>query len=149
VTATVTDAAGNAASDATTNELVVDTTAPTVTSVVRQSPAGSTTNADSVTLRVTFSEGVQNVDAADFALTGTAAGSGTITGVSAVSASVYDVTVAGASLANANGTLGLGFAGGQNVRDTATNPLADTTPTGANQTYTLDNTAPGGPTVTP
>ena len=48
-----------------------DTTAPTVASIVRAEPMTETTNADSLTWRVSFSEPVINVDAADFALTGT------------------------------------------------------------------------------
>ena len=43
-----------------------DTTAPRVTSIVRGTPTTSLTSADSLTWRVTFSENVQNVDAADF-----------------------------------------------------------------------------------
>ena len=44
-----------------------DTTPPTV-AISRQTPAGSPTNASSVTFFVDFNENVQNVDAADFAL---------------------------------------------------------------------------------
>ena len=44
----------------------VVTTAPTVTSIVRQDPSSTPTNADSLTWRVTFSEAVSNVGTADF-----------------------------------------------------------------------------------
>ena len=69
------DAAGNdnaAAPQATStySALVVDTTAPRVTSIVRQDPSRSPTNASSLTWRVTFSEAVANVDAADFSISG-------------------------------------------------------------------------------
>ena len=47
---------------------VLDNTAPTVTSIERQSPTDHFTNADSLTWRVTFSEAVRNVDTADFSL---------------------------------------------------------------------------------
>ena len=50
-----------------------DTTSPRVASIVRQIPTSSPTNADSLTWRVTFSEAVSNVDAADFAVSGTTA----------------------------------------------------------------------------
>ena len=53
--------------------LPADTTAPRVASIVRQVPTSSPTNADSLTWRVTFSEAVSNVDAADFAVSGTTA----------------------------------------------------------------------------
>ena len=46
---------------------------PTVTSIARRSPTTLSTNADSLTWRVTFSEDVQNVDAADFEVDGTGA----------------------------------------------------------------------------
>ena len=52
---------------------MVDNTVPTVASIVRQTPTSSPTNADSLTWRVTFSENVKNVDAADFAIGGTTA----------------------------------------------------------------------------
>ncbi len=81
-----------AARSATTFDIVVsppaDTTAPTVTSIVRQTPTSSPTNADSLTWRVTFSEAVSNVDTADFAVNGTTA----TLSVSAVSGVTYDVT---------------------------------------------------------
>ena len=51
-----------------------DSTAPTVTSIKRQTPTSSPTNADTLTWRVTFSEAVENVDAADFTVAGTTAG---------------------------------------------------------------------------
>ena len=51
----------------------VDTTAPQVTSIARQSPTTSPTNADELTWRVTFSEPVVNVGAADFQVSGTTA----------------------------------------------------------------------------
>lgn len=115
-----------------------DTTAPTITSVARQSPASENTDSDTLTWRVTFSEDVRNVDAADFAVNGTSA---TATGVTAVSATRYDITASGGDLAGLiNTSVSLGFAGGQNIQDTAGNALANTTPTGVNESYTVDNT---------
>ena len=140
------DAAGNdnaAAPQATStySAQVVDTTAPRVTSIVRQDPSTSPTNANSLKWRVTFSEAVANVDAGDFAISGTTA---TLT-VAAVtgSSSQYDVTAAGGGLASLDGTVTLAFSGTQDIKDNADNALSTTTPTGTNDnTFVLDNTAP-------
>jgi hypothetical protein len=123
-----------------------DTTAPRVTSIVRQTPAAATTNANTLVFRVTFDEDVQNVNAADFNASGT---SGDATSVSTVNASTYDVTVSGGDLASYDGAVGLTFDGAQNIEDLANNALSNTTPTGANESYTLDNTAPSLAEVTP
>ena len=119
-----------------------DTTEPRVTSIARQSPASSPTNADNLTWRVIFSEDVANVDAADFALTGTTAALtvGAVTG----STAAYDVTASGGDLASLDGTVTLSFASDQNIADTASNPntLTNTTPTGTNEdNYVVNNTA--------
>ncbi len=125
-----------------------DTTPPTFTSITRQTPTSSPTNADTLTFRATFNENVQNVDATDFAVTGTTA---TVTGgVTPVSASVYDITVSGGDLASFTGVVGLNLAGGQNIQDLALptgNALPGTEPA-TDETYTLDNTPPGTPSVT-
>src|SRR5207248_897451 len=100
-TATIQDTAGNAmtsfAATGTTQSYVEDNTAPTLTTVFRQTPSSSPTNADSLVFRVTFSEDVTGLDAADFVVGGT---TGTVTSISAVggSANVYDVTVSGGDL---------------------------------------------------
>ena len=120
---------------------VPDTTAPTVTSIVRQTPASSPTNANSLTWRVTFSEAVSNVDATDFAVSGTTA-TLTVAAVSGVTGA-YDVTASGGNLADLSATVTLSFATGQNIQDAANNALTNTAPTGTNDhTYVLDNTAP-------
>ena len=141
-----TDAAGNgnpAATRATSTYTAppVDTTAPRVASIVRQTPSSSPTNADSLIWRVTFTENVKNVDAADFAIGGTTA---TVTNVTEVTAStVYDVTVSGGDLADLNATVTLSFAGGQDIADTSDNVLSNTAPAGTNaNTYVVNNTAP-------
>ena len=51
-----------------------DTTAPRVTSIERNTPTTSPTNADTLTWRVTFNEDVKDVGDADFAIAGTTAG---------------------------------------------------------------------------
>jgi hypothetical protein len=120
---------------------VTDNTAPTV-AISRQTPASSLTNADSVTFLVDFNEDVQYVDAADFTLT---LGGTVTTGALSVSpggdsdASTYIVTVQNVA---GNGTLDLNFAGGQNIRDMASNAFNASTGITSEQTYTIDNTLP-------
>ena len=135
------DTAGNGNTAAAQASSIYDNTAPGVASIERQSPTSSPTNADVLTWRVTFSEAVANVDAADFTVAGTTA-TLTATAVSGSSAQ-YDVTVSGGNLAGLNATVTLSFAAGQNIQDAAGNALANTTPTGANEaSYVVDNIAP-------
>ncbi len=120
---------------------VPDTIAPTVTSIVRQTPVDALTNADAVTFRVTFSEATLGVDGGDFALSGAAASGASIQSVAAVSGQpgVYDVVVTG--ITNANGTLNLALVGSPSITDAAANALTATTPS-LSEAYTLDNIAP-------
>ena len=119
-----------------------DATAPSITSILRQNPAAATTNADQVTFRVTFDEDVQNVDAGDFELSGTAAGDGTIGAPVMVGGddAVYDITITG--LTNSNGTINLDIKSGNNIQDLAGNALGNSPTIGSEETYTLDNTPP-------
>ena len=144
------DASGNKAQSFTRWYLVtdstitgtVDTTAPRVASITRQNPTSSPTNADSLTWRVTFSEAVSNVNAADFVVSGTTA---TVTAVAAVSGvtGAYDVTASGGNLAGVGATVGLAIAASHNIQDGASNALSNTAPTGTNDnSYVVDNTAP-------
>ena len=133
---------GNAGSITYTSSSVtilnLDSTAPRITSITRNDPTTSPTANDTVKWRVTFDEDVQNVTNDDFTITGTTAA----LAVNAVSATVYDVTASGGDLANLNATITLGFAGGQNIEDTASNALANTTPTGTNNnTFAILNDA--------
>ena len=124
--------------------VVVDTTAPTVTSFVRHNPMSKLTNADSLTWRVTFSEDVKNVDAADFGVRNFfAAVTATITVARVTgSSSVYDVTAFGGDLVELNDEVDLGIVLGHGIADTADNALMMPGPTGANESYDLDNTPP-------
>ena len=139
------DAAGNEVADFTDREVTnatPDAAAPRVVSVVRQDPATSPTRSNTLKWRVTFSEDVDNVDAADFAVSGTTA---TLTVAAVTASTVYDVTASGGNLAALNGTVTLAFAAGHNIQDKAATPnaLANTTPTGTNDhTYLVDNAAP-------
>ena len=142
-----TDATGEAESLESEPTAVVATAnandgiAPRVISIVRQSPASSPTNADSLIWRVRFDEDVANVDPADFRVSGTTAQP---TSVSEVTAStVYDVTVSGGDLTGLEATAMLEFAPGHSIEDAAGNTLADITPTFTNEnTFVVDNTAP-------
>ncbi|MEW7978310.1 MAG: Ig-like domain-containing protein, partial [Candidatus Sedimenticola endophacoides] len=144
------DVAGDVAEDAAANgntaatqvsvPYIPDGTNPRITSIGRQTPATSPTNADSLTWRVTFDEAVQNVGTADFTVSGTTA---TVSGVSAQSSSVYDVTVSGGDLADLSGTVTLAIAGGQDIEDLPGNPLTNTAPTTTNDnTYVVENARP-------
>lgn len=119
----------------------LDLTAPTVTSVVRTTPATENTDANTLTWTVTFDESVSSVDSSDFEFTGTTANAS----VTMQSPTVYQVTASGGDLATYNGQVGLAFAAGQNIADqSGFNAFTNTVPTGLNQTYQLtnDNTLP-------
>ena len=119
----------------TVSATVTDSTAPTLASIERSDPSGELTPASTLVFEVTFSEAVQNVDAGDFELSGTGAGSIT---VSAVSGDTYNATIA----VNTDGAFNLNIAGGHNIEDLAGTGLSSVTPTGADQSYTVDRTAP-------
>ena len=143
----ISDIAGNVPSSTAptgANETyAVDNIAPEVVSISRIS--SENTNDDALSFTVTFSEDVTGVDFSDFVVTGSTATVVNVLG----SGNVYTVVFNGGDLAGLDGVVGLDFAPGQNIVDAAGNALAVTTPTGANETYTLDNTAPviGTPVV--
>ncbi len=112
-----------------------DTTAPTVLSSVRLDP--SPTNAASVRFRVTFSEDVTGVDAADFSLTASGITGAAVTGVEGTGAA-YTVTVGTGS---GSGTLRLDVSATASINDLAGNPLTGLPYTGG-ESYTIDKTAP-------
>ncbi|WGR93893.1 Ig-like domain-containing protein [Bradyrhizobium sp. ISRA435] len=147
LTAKETDIAGNTSAASASLAVTIDTTAPALTTVALHTPSTSSTNADSLVFRVTFSEAVTNVDTADFVVTGTTA---TATNVSLVSAGVYDVTVSGGDLASLNGTVSLALksaGGGATINDLAGNALTNFATTGSSASYTEDNTADAAPTL--
>ena len=96
-----------------------DVTAPTVTSIARQTPAEQTTDADSLTWRVRFSETVKNVDPADFSLSGSTAS----LSVSANRGDTIDVTASGGDLENLNAEVTLSFASSPSISDPSGNSL--------------------------
>ena len=143
---TITDAAGNplggtgAGNGNFTGQVyAIDKTAPTVTSINRD--GASPTNATSVSWTVTFSESVNNVDAADFVLAASGLSGTSITGVSG-SGTTRTVT---ASTGTGDGTLGLNLADNDTITDAAGNPLGGTGAGNGNftgQVYAIDKTAP-------
>ncbi|WP_132053495.1 T9SS type A sorting domain-containing protein [Pseudocnuella soli] len=141
----ITDGAGNGLSGGfsggeTYNVSPADVTAPTVTSINRQTPAEETTNANSVIFGVTFSEAVTGVDVSDFSLTTGGTVQGTVASVSG-SGTTYAVTVNNISGA---GTLRLDLKGaGTGITDAAGNAISGGFNSG--QSYTIvaaDVTAP-------
>ena len=117
---------------------VLDSTNPNLASILRFDPLDSLTNVDVLTWRVSFSEAVANLTADDFRALGTSGGL-EIENITSASA---DLTVTGGDLATVSGEVSLGLSAGQNIEDIAGNPLLDTTPTGENESYLLDNQAP-------
>lgn len=120
--------------------------APQVQSIVRLDPAGMDTNADTVTFRVTFDSDVVNVGVNDFVLSGTLSGTSIVTVVTPFSNSVYDVFV---DVPDAgDGTINLDISATPTVQNGGGVSLQNSAiPIGADETYTIDNTAPAVPTI--
>ena len=124
----------------TVSTAVTDTTNPRLASVERYNPTSQNTDSQSLLYKVTFSEGVTGVTASDFVLspgsTGRVSGTTQVTGISG-SGDTYYVTVSSST----DGTYNLNLvSSGHNIVDTANNPLTNTSPTGADQTYTVVST---------
>ncbi len=122
----ITDSLGNPLTATTptgtnNSSYTLDNTPPAVTSIVRQTAAGS---AAAVVYRVTFSEAPAATPATgDFAVSGTTA---TVTGVTSVGGNAYDVTISGGNLASVDAAVTLAFANGQTIADAAGNALVPT-----------------------
>ena len=119
---------------------------PTVTSIARQDPLTSPTNADQATFRVTFNKDVKNVTAADFALSGTSAGDGTIGTTVQVSSDIYDIPITGVT--NSDGIVNLDVATGNDITDLLGIALGDAPTIDSEQEYRFDNTAPNLTSIT-
>ncbi|MGB7711304.1 MAG: DUF4347 domain-containing protein, partial [Microcoleus sp.] len=115
----------------------VDSIPPTITSITRQTPTTTITNANSVVYQVDFSEGVQGLDVGDFALTPTGTAKGTIASVSATVGNSVTVTVDNIT---GDGDLRLDTAATPTIQDNAGNNL--TAPFTTGDIYTLDKTPP-------
>ena len=113
---------------------VIDTIYPRLESIERYNPASQNTTSQTLIYMATFSENVTGVDASDFILSpdsagGTGGGSSPVTDVSG-SDDVYSVTVS----ALQDGIYNLDLvSSGHGIADTASNPLTDTDPTGADR----------------
>ena len=131
----------------TVSTTVIDNTNPRLASIERSNPSSATTGSQALVYRITFSEDVTGVGTADFALssdsTGETNGNNPVTSISG-SGSVYYAEVS----ASTDGTYNLDLvSSGHNIADTASNPLTNTSTTGADETYTvsttvIDNTNP-------
>jgi large repetitive protein len=126
----------------------IDKTAPTVSSIVRQSPASNPTNADLLVFRVTFSEPVTSVGANSFVVTGTTTTINPAATTAITPNLVFDFYVDGSlsgDLSSLTGTVGLDITVSPSITDLAGNTLqvVEPTPVATNdQTYILDNSAP-------
>jgi hypothetical protein len=134
----VTDTAGNGNLAASQFSMSVDNEAPGLVSIAIED--SGTTNGDSLSWLVTFSEVMANVDADDFDVDGVTGG---VVSVADLGNGVYRVTVSGGDLAGLSGTVSLGLSATNDITDVAGNGLSSTTPSEPGEPgYTVDNTAP-------
>ncbi|WP_299823594.1 Ig-like domain-containing protein [uncultured Pontibacter sp.] len=130
------DAAGNVAT--TKAGITLDATAPSLISINRHTPSAATTNATSLTYRITFSEPVSGLSIAAFKLSSTGTATGVISTVTSYSTTAFDVVVSGAT---GDGTISLMLKDdGAGIVDVAGNTFAPGNC--QNEQYLLDNTAP-------
>ena len=119
---------------------VTDTANPRLASIERYSPASRNTDSQSLVYKATFSESVTGVTASDFVLSPSSTGG--VNGVNPVTAisgsgDTYYVTVS----STVDGTYNLDLvSSGHNIADASSNPLTNTAPTGADQTYIVSIT---------
>ncbi len=125
-------AVGGAGSLGANKNIVIDGVRPSVMSIMRQNPTTTTSTANSVVYRVTFSKAVQNVDIADFALTSTGTAAGVVGSFLANSTTEYDITV---NTITGAGTLRLDVPTTATINDLLGNALTAAFTTG--QTYTF------------
>ncbi|HEY0943680.1 MAG TPA: Ig-like domain-containing protein [Opitutaceae bacterium] len=101
--------------------VTIDTVRPSVSSIRRLTPSTAATTANSLIYRVTFSESVGGVDAADFALTLSGV-TAVIASVAPVNAATYDVSLNGVA---GDGTVRLDLrSSGTGIVDIAGNPVS-------------------------
>ena len=143
--ATIQDPIGNNAATAlngvgSTTGVLVDSIPPTVSSI--NTADASLNNLTSEHFTVTFSTAVTGVDASDFTLVGTGTASGAINTISG-SGTTWTVTL---NNVTGDGTLRLDLnTSGSTITDAFGNTL--TAAHTGDQSYTIDHTAPGAPTV--
>ncbi len=120
-----------------TANVLVDAVAPLLQSVTRLNPATSPTSADSVTLRYTFTEPVNNVQSSNFFSNNPSAINNIQT--TTTSPTTYDVEFSGANLVEFNGSIAFGFitAG---ITDLPGNSMTSNSVVGTNDNnYTFEN----------
>ncbi|MBN7818750.1 Ig-like domain-containing protein [Bowmanella yangjiangensis] len=138
--ATLTLATPGAANSLGANKaLVVDSVAPSVTSIA---PTGSpAANAASMDFAVAFDESVSNISTDDFTLVTTGTASGSVASVSAASGSTVNVTV---NTITGTGSLRLDLNGGSNIVDAAGNGVAAYS---SGTTHSVDRDTPAAPST--
>ncbi|HLD66672.1 MAG TPA: hypothetical protein VJA19_11545 [Pseudomonas sp.] len=118
-----------------TSGVVVDTTAPSASGIVRIDANPS--NANSLSFSVTFDEGVSGVDASDFSLVLGGSAAGSIASVTQVDAQTYTVLVNGLG---GTGSIGLDLNGsGTGIVDAAGNAIGAGL---SGESYSIDRNAP-------
>ena len=116
-----------------------DSTAPRISSILRQTPSNWRTSADTITFRITFSEDVRNVDENDFDIDGIDRHLRlTIANVND-SNSVFDITLKGAALADHNGAITLRVSPSSTIEDLGGNRLSNASIDRDDGTYVVDN----------
>ncbi|MEP2944683.1 MAG: choice-of-anchor D domain-containing protein [Lentilitoribacter sp.] len=113
-----------------------DVVGPVLTSITRRSPTDETTGADSLTWRFTFDEETLGFDAADVMVSGTTA---TVSDVSTISSSVYDVTITGGDLAKLNAVVQIALDSSLTIKDNLGNNATISVPSINQNSYTLVN----------
>ena len=122
----------------TVSTAVIDNTNPRLESIERYNPSSATTDSQTLIYEVTFSEDVTGVTSSDFVLSsGSPGGTGGVTSASG-SGDTYYVTVS----STISGTYNLDLvSSGHDIADAASNSLANTVSTGADETYIVSTTA--------
>lgn len=132
-----TSGAGSAGPHFLLTTVPFDASRPTFTSVQRNSPTTSSTNANSVVFRVITSEPIQAPLVSDFTLNTTGSLSYASASLSAVSGDTYDIAVAGLV---GDGTISVASFSGAQLLDLNGNPASDLTFVG--EAYSIDQTTP-------
>lgn len=127
LTAMLSDAAGNhAANVSDTYTVTVDGTPPAVTAFERIDPV--TTDADTVSYHLRFSEAVVGLDTGDFTLTKTGNVTGaSVAGVTEVPGSGGTEFIVEVDAGTGDGSVSIAFTGASTVEDNAGNPIANST----------------------
>ncbi len=117
---------------------------PEVVDITRSNPTTATTSDTLVSFEVTFNEDVSDVTTDDFVVDLTGSVTGTVQSITEVDAQTYLVTV---NNVTGNGFLGIAIDPGHDINDNFGLLLDSNLPSGADEEYEVDTTAPSGPTV--